>query len=214
VTQADVDTGEVANAAFARGHVPGGDEVYSPTAHHIEPVAAAEPALTVKKSATLIDSNGDGVAEAGETIAYTFTVTNTGNVTLTGVSVDDERITEVLPHSVDFLPPSRSYTFTAEPYVVTSADVQLGKVVNVATATAHAPDGSLVVSPEDSVTTDATPPTRSHASDPDVSSVGLASTGGGNPVPPVVGALVLMLLGGILLAVRRRRRIGRTATRR
>jgi uncharacterized repeat protein (TIGR01451 family)/LPXTG-motif cell wall-anchored protein len=210
VTQADVDGGSVHNTAFARGHIPGGTEVYSPTAEHTEPAPAAAPALTVKKVATLNDKNGDGVAQAGETITYSFQVTNTGNVTLTDVTVKDDRIAKLLPASVDFLPPARTFTFTADPYVVTAADAAAGKVVNVATATGEDPTGDPVVSPESTVTTVAQPPVE--PTDPSTPSApqapeqpaALASTGATDPSGPIAAGLVLLIAGAALVAFRRR----------
>ncbi|MBZ0161725.1 MAG: hypothetical protein K8H74_03340 [Notoacmeibacter sp.] len=52
----------------------------------------ADPALSIAKTATLKEENGntgDGLAETGDTITYTYVVTNTGNVALTGVKIVD-----------------------------------------------------------------------------------------------------------------------------
>jgi uncharacterized repeat protein (TIGR01451 family) len=208
VTQEDVDAGEVLNTAFARGSVPGGVEVFSAVDDHVVPVPDAAPALTLDKIATLRDANGNGTADTGEQIAYTFTVTNTGNVTLTDVTVQDDRIAQLLPGSIDFLTPGAVFIFEAEPYTVTAADVEAGEIVNVATATARTPAEDPVESPQDTATTRATPPTPPTPPAPPTQDPGpsaLPATGA-DPLGPLALATLLLLTG---VAVVLYRRLGR-----
>ncbi|HWS49411.1 MAG TPA: hypothetical protein VN241_00240 [Microbacterium sp.] len=206
VTQEDVDTGEVVNTAFARGNIPGGAESFSEIDDHVVPAAIPAPALTVDKIATLQDGNGNGTADAGEQIAYAFSVTNTGNVTLSDVTVEDDRISGLLPESIDFLPPASVFIFEAEPYTVTAADVEAGEIVNVATATATTPDDEPVESPEDTVTTEATPPAPPAPPAPPVenpSGEGALPATGADPLGPLALA-ALLLFSGVALVIGRR----------
>ena len=97
------------------------------------------PGIAIIKSGTFNDESGDGFAQVGETISYTFTVENTGDVTLTNVTVTDPLVTvsggpiTLAPGQVD------STTFTAT-YVITTEDILAGGVVNQATATGEFTD--------------------------------------------------------------------------
>ena len=202
VTQADVDAGEILNTAFARGNIPGGAELFSAVDDHIVPSVGAAPALTIDKIATLQDGNGNGTADAGEQIAYTFAVTNTGNVTLADVTVQDERIAELLPEPIEFLPPAAVFTFQADLYTVTAADVDAGEIVNVASATARTPGDDPVDSPEDTVTTEVTPPAQPGPPPAPSGSDSLPATGA-DPQGPTALAVLLLLCGAALVAGRR-----------
>jgi uncharacterized repeat protein (TIGR01451 family) len=94
----------------------------------------ARPNIEFSKTGTF-DAGADGFAQPGELISYTFVVTNTGNVTLDGVTVSDPLpgLSAIVPAGVDGLAPGASATFTAT-YAVTQADIDAGSVYNEATA--------------------------------------------------------------------------------
>ncbi len=89
--------------------------------------------MTLVKTGTL-NNGGDGVADAGDTISYSFTVTNTGNITLTDVTLNDPQVMVVGGPIASLAPgASDSVTFTAS-YVLTQADINAGAFTNTATA--------------------------------------------------------------------------------
>ncbi|WP_146145326.1 DUF7507 domain-containing protein [Microbacterium timonense] len=100
--------------------------------------AAKVSAIALQKTAgTPVDVNGNGITDAGDTVDYSFTVTNTGQTTVESVAVSDPKAGSVTCPAVT-VAPTASTTCTADaPYVITAADVTTGAVNNTATATAH-----------------------------------------------------------------------------
>ena len=90
--------------------------------------------LQFVKTAELNDENQDAFAQVGETITYTFTVTNTGNTSVSDIVISDERL-EVsgLELNPATLTPGESGTATAV-YTITQDDIEAGFVVNSAIA--------------------------------------------------------------------------------
>ena len=82
----------------------------------------------------------------GDTLGYGFIVTNTGNVTLTGVTIVDELngLSEISygewPAAAGVLAPGQSVTGTAS-YAVTTRDRDAGHISNTATTTGTPPRG-------------------------------------------------------------------------
>jgi len=151
-TQADADAGEVVNTASVTGRDKDGKEVSDED--DVKTTIPVEPEIELVKE---VDKAEVRDAKAGEILTYTFTVTNTGNVTLTGVVISDalegmSEIAYVWPAEEGTLLPGESATATAT-YAVTGADIAAGKVVNEATATGTASDGREVSDDDDATTT-------------------------------------------------------------
>ncbi|SEH56565.1 MULTISPECIES: hypothetical protein [unclassified Leifsonia] len=117
--------------------------------------------LTLQKHAgTPVDVNGDGLVDAGDTIPYTFTVTNSGQVPMTNIVVDDPKAGPATCQ-LTVLAVGQSETCSADQsYTITAADVSAGSVVNTASATGTAVGNSEQVT---SNTDTATTPTQAPA---------------------------------------------------
>jgi LPXTG-site transpeptidase (sortase) family protein len=143
ISQAEIDAGSFTNSATVSGKPPTGSNVTA-TATFKQTLTAA-PGISLVKTGTLHDG-GDGKADVGDTITYTFAVTNTGNVTLTNVSVADKvggvtvsgtPIASLAPGAAN----STAYTGT---YTIQQADIDLGRFDNTATATGTRPVGGAI----------------------------------------------------------------------
>ena len=129
ITQSDINAGQVLNTATVTGEDPGGNTVEDQDDATVEGPKQS-PAINLVKTA-----NPQTYSKVGDKITYTFTVTNTGNVTLTNVVIDDPLTKSVnLAVSPSTLTPGQQGTATAT-YTITQADLDAGKVVNTATAT-------------------------------------------------------------------------------
>ncbi len=151
LTQADVDAGTVTNTATATATSPGGTAV-SGTATVTTATAGVTDSRFTKQAGTPVDRNNDGRVDAGDTIAYTFTLTNTGTRTLRNVTVVDPRLSDPAGCDATTLAPGSVARCTAT-YTLTQTDVDAGIVTNTAHASATAPDQSVVNSPTASTAT-------------------------------------------------------------
>ena len=147
VTQADVDAGKIENTATAIGKDPSDDEVKDFDDETVTTVEA-DAELTVEKTA----NPTSGVAKDG-VITYTVTVTNSGNVTVKDITLEDTLVT--LPEdkaTIGTLAPgaSKEITYT---YTATQADVDAGEINNTATATGKDPSDNDVTASDDATVT-------------------------------------------------------------
>jgi uncharacterized repeat protein (TIGR01451 family) len=159
VTQADIDAGSVSNSADATGTDPASNTVTSATSTATFSTVS-NPGLTLVKSAS-----PSGALNAGDVITYSFVVTNTGNMTLTNITVDEGAFSGTgtmsavtCPSGAASLAPGDQVTCTAT-YAVTQADVDAGTLSNSATATGTPPAGTNgpITSPPSTVDLPETP---------------------------------------------------------
>ena len=92
--------------------------------------------ITVEKS-----SSTTSVTTAGEVISYDYLLTNTGTITLTGISLSDDNVDTQPSCNATSLAPGATTTCTAN-YTVTQADIDAGGNItnNVITSSNEAPD--------------------------------------------------------------------------
>ncbi len=155
--QADIDAGQVENTATVSGTPPTGapvTDVSGTDATNDTPtvvLVGQAPAITLLK--TVDDSATTDGATVGELLTYTFTVTNTGNVTLRSVTLADVLpgivlsggpIAQLNPGDID------TATFTAQ-YAIQASDITAGSVPNTATVTGlYGPGNTLSVTADSS----------------------------------------------------------------
>ncbi|MBP5803996.1 hypothetical protein J2D78_18095, partial [Microbacterium maritypicum] len=107
LTQADIDRGTTSNTATATGVPPTGPPIESPPST-VEIPSIPAPGLSLVKSVTPSD---EASYEVGQELTYSFLVTNTGNTTLTDVTVEEGAFTgsgtlgAITPASVATLAP-------------------------------------------------------------------------------------------------------------
>jgi gliding motility-associated-like protein len=113
-------------------------------------ISVSQPGITLVKRGVFSDTNGDGYAQPGELIRYSFRITNTGSIDLTNVTVTDPKAT-IVGTPIASLPIGQfnttNYTGT---YVLTQADINTGFVVNQALVRAQPTVGTAIQDLSDS----------------------------------------------------------------
>lgn len=142
VTQPEIDAGAVESVATVSGTDAAGVQV---TAGDTETVPVAQvPSIALLKNGTLDDTivAPSGRPDVGDAVDYTFDVTNTGNVTLSSISVADAYVPTVACPPED-LAPGATVQCTGS-YSITQDEINDGYVVNRATAYGVPPIGDAV----------------------------------------------------------------------
>ena len=143
VLEKDVLAGEVVNVAAARGTSPDPENPDVPTdpGRKDDPVTTPAPSLFVEKIADKKSGN-----ELGDTITYTIKVVNNGNVTVSGIDVEDKMTG--MSEAIASLAPGESKEFTTT-YKTAEKDILKGEIVNVATAKGTDPNQNPVSGSDD-----------------------------------------------------------------
>ena len=165
LTQSMIDAGGVSNTVTVDTATPGGAAVSDISDD--DGTGASDPTVTtlgrnsilaVVKTAVLNDG-GDGRADAGDTISYSYAVSNQGNTTLFDLGLTETGFTGAGVTPVPLLlsvaadldgqadAPDLAVGGTATygvDYTLLQADIDAGLVSNQATGTANGPDGTAI----------------------------------------------------------------------
>ena len=153
VTEADVIAGKVVNNATGEAENPDPKKEETPVTpgEKEDPVETPNPGLTVIKT-----SDKTGEVKLGDKITYTITVTNNGNVTISGVKLNDSLTGD--NWTLGDIKPGEIVTRTTT-YTVTEADILAGKIENHAIAAGKDPNGNDITDEgEKTVTTEESKP--------------------------------------------------------
>jgi len=141
VTQAEVDAGQVLNDVTVSG-TPAGGALASQVDDHVLPITAA-PGWELVKATSSTPS------VAGDTLDYTFSLVNTGNVSINDVALADAKcasapalLSETLTANA-VLEVGETQIYTCTSIAVTQAEVDAGAVLNDVAAIA-APAGGIL----------------------------------------------------------------------
>jgi len=127
ITQQDVDNGSVSNTATITGQDGNGESVDDQSSNQVA-LNSSTGAISLEKSGAL-----NGTGSVGDTIDYTFTVTNTGQIDVNNILISDPLIT-VTGGPINLTPSSSDATTFTGSYTLTQADLNAGQVTNQATA--------------------------------------------------------------------------------
>lgn len=154
VVLADLGVGSLSNGATASGTPPfGASAITSAESIATITTVAVMPGLSIVTSGTVTPADNQSAADVSNTIAWSYEVTNTGNVPLTDVTINDPEGGAItcVPTTIEV---GESATCTGDAtHTVTHGDLAAGAVSNGATATATPPFGGAPVTATESIAT-------------------------------------------------------------
>ncbi|MGL4758748.1 MAG: DUF7507 domain-containing protein, partial [Patescibacteria group bacterium] len=180
ITQTDLDAGKIENSATTTGKGPLGqdvsdisDDLNDPSTPGVDDptvtLLASNPSIELNKQSKYNDENGDSFGQVGETISYSFIVKNTGNVTLSNVSLSDDKCSPIVGGPINtFAPGSVDSTTFICSYTLTQADIDAGQIVNSATVNSTDPSGK----PVSDISDDLNDPAVVGKDDPTITKIG------------------------------------------
>lgn len=152
VTQADLDSGFVTNTAT--GHASYDSSPVDSNEDDVMVLGTQIASLELTKTG-ILNMNivpPNGVANVGDTVIYSFSLQNMGNVTLTNIVVSDPGLPSLIC-SITSLAPGVSASCAASNnnYSLTQADINTGSVPNTANATGKDPNNGDVTGSDSSM---------------------------------------------------------------
>jgi uncharacterized repeat protein (TIGR01451 family) len=153
VTQDDIDAGKISNIAILCCTDPTGDPVMD-TSNMVISSGFQRPQVTITKYATETTFH-----KVGDVISYTFEIFNCGNVTARDIQVWDPNAVMLEGSWISTLAPRTTVMATAR-HLVTQADLDAGKVANIAKIAGKDPQGNPVGDESNEVVIYANQPAR------------------------------------------------------
>jgi uncharacterized membrane protein len=152
ITQDDLDAGEIVGRATATGTEPS----VNPVADTSDPLtlsADQQPSITLDTSSTVDPSIVSPISrhDAGDEVAVTYAIENTGNVTLSGIVLTGPLGSPIVCSEAS-LAPAETHVCTVN-VDVSQSDIDTGSVDASATVEATAPDSSTISADDDHAVT-------------------------------------------------------------
>ena len=131
----------IVNSVALTGTTVDGQPIFASASASVDVVDAIS-SMTIDKIGTVQDG-GDGSADAGDTISYAFTITNTGNVTLQNITLTDLGATVAPAAPLTLIPGEVNTTYFTAVHTITAPEIIAGTYSNTVNAAAHSANNLL-----------------------------------------------------------------------